>query len=316
MSVSTVFALAIPLPRHATLLVVAVPVLLGALSAALLVMPLSRARPLCVVTPLLGVGILVGLDLLTRDATTAGQAFFCLPVLYAASQLRAAGAALVTGCAITGEAIVTVLLLPVGEALTDLAYVATTLLLTSVLLSRAGWQHDRLVEQLTEQAAVDPLTGLATRRVLDAATRSALSGTDGHDGTALVLLDVDHFKSVNDGLGHPVGDAALHHIAEILQASSRPADVIARMGGDELAVLLPGCSYTAAVTRAQQLVDAVQSAPLRLPDGREVALSVSAGASHVPDHARDVRDLYATADAALYDAKHSGRARVGRLHRP
>jgi diguanylate cyclase (GGDEF)-like protein len=163
------------------------------------------------------------------------------------------------------------------------------------------------------QAAIDHLTGLVTRRVLDDATRSAISGAAAQTGTALVLIDIDRFKIINDTYGHPVGDDALTHVASVLTGLSRTQDVVARMGGDELAVLMPGCTYDVAVVRAEEFVDAVRDTPLRIHDGSLVGLSISAGVAHAPRHAYQVRDLYSSADMALYQAKRDGRDRVGEV---
>jgi diguanylate cyclase (GGDEF)-like protein len=285
--------------------------ILAAVAAALVALPARTAMFLCVLVPFMGVAAIVVLDVATRDAGIDGQIFFCLPVLYAATQLRAAGGILVTLGAMAGEGAVVLQLLPAREAVTDLLHVATALALIAAVLIRAGVVQDRLIAQLRRQAAIDPLTGLVTRRVLDEATQSAISGAEAQVGTALVMIDVDRFKVLNDSYGHVVGDDALSHIARILTDASRVHDVVARMGGDELAVLMPGCSYDSAVRRAEQFVALVHDTPLLLPGGESVALSISAGASHAPQHGALLRTLYASADAALYVAKRSGRDQVG-----
>ncbi len=201
-----------------------------------------------------------------------------------------------------------------GRAITELAYVGTTLTLTAAVLARAGVVQDRLVAELRRPAVIDPLTGLATRRVLDDATRIALTAAQARVGTALVIIDVDRFKAVNDTYGH--GVEALTHVVRILTGRSRGHDVVARMGGDELAVLVPGCGYDAAMRRAEDFVAAVNTTPLLLPGGVTVPLSISAGAAHVPENAAGAGNLYSTADAALYAAKRSGRGRVERAPDP
>lgn len=288
-------------------------VVLSAVAAALVLLPTRKTVILCVLTPLIGVAATVALDIGTRDAAVTGQIFFCLPVLYAATQLRVAGAVLVTTSSVAGEAAVVLLLLPQGQAVTDLLHVGTALTLTAWVLSHAGVIQDRLVAQLRRQAAIDPLTGLVTRRVLDEATLAAITGAGAQVGTALVMIDVDRFKVINDTYGHAVGDDALSHIAGLLSNNSRLEDVVARMGGDELAVLMPGCSYEVAVRRAQELVALISNSPLLLPGGASVALSISAGASFVPQDGGLPRGLYADADAALYVAKRNGRGRVGQV---
>ena len=190
--------------------------------------------------PLLAVVAIVVLDLLTSDVSVAAQVFFFFPTLYGASQLRRPGAVVMTAASVVGVSIVVLGSLPLAEAATDIGYVSAALITTAVLLVRAGERQDELVTRLERQAAVDALTGLATRRVLDEAARSAISGAVNHEGTSLILLDVDEFKSVNDRFGHPGGDEVLVQLAAYLVRSARRDDVESRLGGDEMAVLLPG----------------------------------------------------------------------------
>jgi diguanylate cyclase (GGDEF)-like protein len=311
--ITTVFAFVAPAPSVPHLVNAVAPLALVATTLGLLRARSALASALCVLTPLIGVGLIIGLDLVTNDASAAAQVFFCLPVLYAASQLRVAGTVLVTLSALAGNAIVSLTLLPTTPALTDVAYVGVTLVLTAALLARAGIVQDRLTTLLQAQAAIDHLTGLVTRRVLDDATRSAISGAAAQTGTALVLIDVDRFKRINDTYGHLVGDDALTHVASVLTGLSRTQDVVARMGGDELAVLMPGCTYDVAIVRAEEFVEAVRDTPFPMDDGSCVNLSISAGVAHAPRHAYQVRDLYSSADMALYQAKRSGRDRVGEV---
>jgi diguanylate cyclase (GGDEF)-like protein len=295
---------------------IATALVLSAVVGALVLLPARKVMFLCVLTPLLGVAAIVLVDVETRDAGIAGQIFFCLPVLYAATQLRVVGGIVVTVGAVAGEGAVVLVVLPAGEAVTDLLHVGTALAVIAGVLIRAGVIQDRLVTQLRRQAAIDPLTGLVTRRVLDEATQTAISGAEAQLGTSLVMIDVDRFKAVNDTHGHVVGDDVLSHIAGILTKTSRGHDVVARMGGDELAVLMPGCSYQVAVRRAEEFVAQVRDTPFQLPGGEWLALSISAGASHAPQHAARARSLYASADAALYAAKRDGRGRVGLVPGP
>ncbi len=260
--------------------------------------------------PVLGLVAITSLDLVTRDGSAAGQVFLCYPTLYAASQLRRAGAVVAVATAIAADAVVVVALLPPQPAVTDFCYVTATLLAMTMLLVRGAEAQEKLVDALRAQAAIDPLTGLVTRRVLDEAAQSAMRGAAEGAGTAMVLMDVDRFKSINDTHGHPVGDAVLVHIAAILVANSRSNSVSCRMGGDELAILLPGCTSDSAVRRAQQFLDAIRSTPLELSDGTLLAVSVSLGVAHMPSHAEGLLELYQAADEALYEAKRRGRGTV------
>ncbi len=265
------------------------------------------------VVPLLAVVAIVVLDLLTSDVSVAAQVFFFFPTLYGASQLRRAGAVVMTAASVVAASIVVLGSLPLAAAVTDIGYVSAALITTAVLLVRSGERQDELVTRLKRQAAVDALTGLATRRVLDEAARSAISGAVSSQGTSLILLDVDEFKSVNDRYGHPGGDEVLVQLADYLVRSARRDDVVSRLGGDEMAVLLPGCSVASLQRRAEQIVADVATHPFVLHSGEQIRVSVSAGLANVPADAADLQGLYVTADRALYEAKRSGRNRVGTL---
>jgi diguanylate cyclase (GGDEF)-like protein len=257
-----------------------------------------------------GVMAVVTLDLATNDASAAGQVFLCLPVLYAAAQLRWLGAAIATVAAVVGDALVVFSIEPLARAVPDFGYVAATCVTMALVLVRARNRQESLVEQLRRAAAIDPLTGLVTRRVLDEAVQTALAGAGHDEGTALVLIDLDRFKSINDTYGHPVGDAVLIHVADVLDSQTRSDTVVCRMGGDEIAVLLPGCSHDIAMRRAQDLLEAVHAHPFQLEDGTLIAISVSIGVAQVPVHAAALNRLYFVADQALYEAKRAGRGRV------
>jgi len=308
--ITMVFGIAVPAGGIAGAVTTwVVPGMLLALAAVVRRVPHRLVGPVAMVVALTGVGTITGLDLATRDASAAAQVFFVLPALYAASQVRAAGAAVAVVAAVAGHALVVLALLPPAQALTDAVYLTTTLVTSTVLLVRSGDRTERLVELLRAQAEADPLTGLATRRVLDdAITEALVAGSWG--GTALVLVDVDAFKVVNDTWGHPVGDDALVRVADCLRSLARPQDVLCRLGGDEFAVLMPASSAADARERAARVVAAVSGAPLSLAGCQPLALSISAGVGHAAGTSGERRRLYAAADADLYRAKHE-RARSG-----
>jgi diguanylate cyclase (GGDEF)-like protein len=265
-----------------------------------------------------GTGIAVGgvltasvLNLLTLDTSAAAQAFLAFPVLWSAAHLRRAAVVLVTGAAVWADSVVLLQLRSLAEAAPDLLFFGAVLVVPAVMLTRANGVRDRLVEELKQQAAVDPLTGLVNRRSFDEALETTLRRPVGA-GTALVLIDVDSFKTINDSHGHPVGDAVLVHLAEVLREHIRTDDaVLSRLGGDELAVLLRNCTPEVAERRAGDLLLAVRSTPLDLTDGTLLSLSISLGVAHVPEQQGDLTSLYHQADVALYDAKRGGRGRVG-----
>jgi diguanylate cyclase (GGDEF)-like protein len=259
---------------------------------------------------LLGSALTCTLNLLTHDPSAAAQAFFAFPVLWAASHLRSGAIAVVTTAAVAADGLTLFLLEPVDRSAVDFTFFGAVLVVMAGMLLRAGHVQDRLVAALQEQATVDSLTGLVNRRVFDGALEEALvRPVDG--GTALVLIDVDAFKSINDSHGHPVGDDVLVHLAGLLRTNVRSDDaVLSRLGGDELAVLLPGTPADAATRRAEELLHTVRSTPFGLADGTMLALSISVGVAHAPQRSSDLRALYAAADAALYEAKRAGRGRV------
>ncbi|MBH9576900.1 GGDEF domain-containing protein [Inhella proteolytica] len=168
----------------------------------------------------------------------------------------------------------------------------------------------RLLDVLETQAATDPLTGLLNRRGFDAALQREWRRHQRlGQGLALLMVDIDHFKQINDSQGHPIGDAALCHLAATLRQQLRPYDLIGRLGGEEFCVVLPGVS----LELARQTAERLRRAPLGfVPEGEAapVQMTVSIGvASGTPEDAGP-EALLARADRALYQAKQQGRDRV------
>jgi len=263
------------------------------------------------VSPLLAIAAIVVVDLLTKDSSVSAQIFLVFPTLYGASQLRIPGSVVMTAASLVGEVAVVGAQLPTRQAFVDAGYVAAALVTTAVLLTVSTERQSRLVARLEQMAAIDPLTGLVTRRVLDKAANSALSGATSDEGTSLILMDVDNFKTINDEHGHPAGDEVLIELANRIVRRTRAADVVCRLGGDEIAVLLPACSREAAQRRAEDLLADVRAEPFAVSGVHQaLSVSVSLGLAHAPSDAVDLRTLYAAADAALYQAKRSGRGRL------
>jgi diguanylate cyclase (GGDEF)-like protein len=157
-----------------------------------------------------------------------------------------------------------------------------------------------------QQALHDALTGLANRKLLLAHTSEVLDDLQLADGrVALVLLDLDRFKDVNDTLGHPVGDRVLQVVATRLQDAVRPGDLVARLGGDEFAVLLRGLDNEATVTEVAERIRVSLHEPISF-DGTLVDLDASLGIALYPDHGEDFDQLHRRADVAMYVAKSSG----------
>lgn len=269
--------------------------------------------------PLAAVALITVLDLGSHDASVTAQVYFLFPALYGGAQLGRQAALAVCAASVAGEAVVTFMLLPTSTAVIDLCFVAAALSSSALLLLHSGERTDELIATLEHQAAIDPLTGLLTRRVLDSAVASALDSAAGDHGTALLLMDVDRFKTINDVHGHPAGDAVLQELANLLMSLHRRGDTVSRMGGDELALLMPGCSLEAALARAEDILLEVRAHTFDVSahslaadpaSTKDLAVSLSIGVAHLPTHATDLRALYTAADAALYRAKHEGRDRV------
>ncbi|UUX94726.1 GGDEF domain-containing protein [Aquabacterium sp. J223] len=169
---------------------------------------------------------------------------------------------------------------------------------------------ERTAGQLREQATYDGLTGCLRRSVfttlLEQACRRARR--DGQP-LALVLLDIDHFKAINDGHGHQAGDHVLQRFAQAVRERLRASDVLGRVGGEEFAVLLPATSADGARHVAEQLRQAVQALAVEVGASRPLAVTVSAGVALL-GATDDAAALFQSADAALYEAKRAGRNRV------
>src|SRR3712207_2836400 len=175
---------------------------------------------------LCGVLMICVLNVATDDPSAGAQAFLAFPVLWAAAHLRWAAGAAVTAAAMVGDVVTQLVLQPLEPAMHDLLVVGTVLVVAAVILVRTASTQDRLVTALQRQADVDPLTGLVTRRVLDDALTGALERDPTGDGTALVVLDIDSFKQINDAHGHPVGDDALVHLSGLVRRQVRAGDAV------------------------------------------------------------------------------------------
>lgn len=160
-------------------------------------------------------------------------------------------------------------------------------------------------------ATIDPITGLLNHRALN--TQLALEEANARrTGVAfgLIFADIDHFKHVNDTWGHQVGDDVLAHVSALLRQHVRTNDLVARYGGEEFVMLLPGQECQEGLQTAERLRAAIANAPMKLPDGDDLTITLSLGVAIFPTNATTANRLITAADAAMYQAKHNGRNRV------
>jgi diguanylate cyclase (GGDEF)-like protein/putative nucleotidyltransferase with HDIG domain len=183
--------------------------------------------------------------------------------------------------------------------------------LDQVAHQAASVVHNALIfETSQEQALKDSLTGLANPRALQfQAAREIGRARRTAAPFSLVLMDLDDFKIINDEYGHLAGDRALQEVAKVLQQSTRPYDTCIRYGGDEFVVLLPSCDRNEAEERCRELQRAVAALSLRSPDGRDIPLRVSAGASVFPEDGDNYERLLVRADRRMYRDKARSKAR-------
>jgi diguanylate cyclase (GGDEF)-like protein len=176
------------------------------------------------------------------------------------------------------------------------------------LLGRA---YNQLRSELASMVLADPLTSCLNRRGLDQVLNQAVSSASRFGGeVALLAVDIDYFKKINDTFGHLAGDAVLRELAELLAQSSRGGDVVARVGGEEFVVLLPGADNETAGVVAERVMKAVRSHSFRTARGhQQVTVSIGIACEHVRD-GHIAGALRARADEALYVAKRLGRNRV------
>lgn len=167
-----------------------------------------------------------------------------------------------------------------------------------------------LQSRLQEQAIRDALTGLYNRRYLDETLPRELSRAkrDGYP-LALIMLDIDHFKQVNDTYGHSAGDEVIRSLGEIIRQGAREGDIACRYGGEEFVIALPRMNVAAALERAEKLRAQAQAIEVQHGDFK-ICFTISAGTSGYPDHATDYGNLMEYADLALYKSKSDGRNRV------
>jgi diguanylate cyclase (GGDEF)-like protein len=170
--------------------------------------------------------------------------------------------------------------------------------------------NEILQRELHDLARIDPLTGVANRRGMSEASERLLSSERARTGSlGVLLIDADHFKSVNDRFGHEGGDKVLQGLVSCIQGILRADDVVGRVGGEEFLVLSPGASERGVLVLAERIRATVEAACLEI-DGQSTQLTVSIGAAVTGTGDWNMVSLRRRADAALYAAKRGGRNRV------
>lgn len=167
-------------------------------------------------------------------------------------------------------------------------------------------QND-VIDRLKQEAHHDPLTGLPNRRLFEHELKKAVSYFQRYHRTgAVLLIDTNDFKDINDSLGHLAGDAVLCHIGQILSGYTRASDTVARIGGDEFAIILREVNADLAFDKARKLASLVAQTPC-LYEGREIFTSISIGGCCFTE-ARSCQELMEKADYAMYYSKNSKEA--------
>jgi diguanylate cyclase (GGDEF)-like protein len=247
--------------------------------------------------------LLAGAVVATGGAASPALIWFALPAVTLGARFEPRGMVLGTAYVFALFLLSGVAFDPAAAAENRQLLIATAaLILSSVILSGALVESDRTYRR---RSTLDPLTGLFNRNALE----QRLSELDGQPCSpeeglshALLLCDLDHFKRVNDQLGHAAGDAVLQEVAYTMRAALRAGDSIYRVGGEEILVILPGAGQAEALEIAERLRCAVRE---RRPVGVQVTVSIGVAVAE-PDFV-DTDDLVARADAALYAAKAGGR---------
>ncbi|TRM51940.1 diguanylate cyclase [Achromobacter sp. LC458] len=173
----------------------------------------------------------------------------------------------------------------------------------ALIIGLAAIHHK--IRDLRRESTTDTLTGLLNRRGLDEAMALLQAG---ESPVALLAIDIDHFKTINDRYGHTAGDRALQALAAVMGEGSRVGDTLARAGGEEFVVLMPGASLHSAAAAAERLRQ--QIASRQPPDSIGSPLTVSVGVARYPEHGATLEAVYRRADKALYYAKNNGRNAV------
>jgi diguanylate cyclase len=181
---------------------------------------------------------------------------------------------------------------------------------STMLVIRLAIYYDRQ-KKLEQLSTTDFLTGLNNTRKFDSVFNELTKkATELNEPISLLVVDIDHFKKINDTYGHPAGDAVLQQIAELLTRLKRQIDTVSRNGGEEFTMILLNCPKAEAIKVAKRVTQAVELFVFRLPSGKKIKITVSVGVATYLESTRDMTKLIQLADEGLYRAKRRGRNQV------
>lgn len=253
--------------------------------------------------------VLIAYMLVTDKETRAGRAWRLMfgGIIAMLSVLGLRAAAALSGYAEFAQPQTAIAPHPV-QIVSFISIMATALIGSVAFILMVKERTDREVLHL---AMTDSLTGVPNRRALMDQALHVMAQRGGRP-MSLLMIDVDHFKRINDTLGHPAGDEVLRRVTQLLAERLRGGDVIGRYGGEEFCVIAPNTETDGALILAESLREIVAATPIPTEAG-EVSITISIGISCCPsDSVRELKDLLADADAALYAAKNAGRNQVVR----
>ncbi|WP_417897824.1 diguanylate cyclase [Bacillus haimaensis] len=168
-----------------------------------------------------------------------------------------------------------------------------------------------LLEKYEKESNTDFLTGLNNVRQFDEVwNQMVIHAEEKKERLSLLLIDIDHFKKVNDTYGHPVGDMVLRELGEVLKRNTRSFDLVSRNGGEEFSVILPDCPKHQAIEKGERIRLAVEIHPFSISADEHIHITVSIGAATYPETNVNTENIIKSADDCLYKAKHSGRNQV------
>ena len=249
--------------------------------------------------------VLIGVALATSPGPGDGAVLYMWPVVWTAFFYGLRGAILIVVSIGVCHALV-LWSLPGSEGYPDRWFdVVVSVAIVAFVVELLARRSDQLLLRVAAEARTDTLTALLNRRGFDERAEVELARARRDNAwLAIVSFDIDYFKRVNDEWGHDVGDRVLTHFGQVLTACSREVDVVARIGGEEFAVLLPGCATGDAAAFSERVREVLAITPTDLP---VVRVSAGVAADEAPD---ELASLVLIADTALYAAKRSGRNRT------